>query len=67
MATRLQRVALESIDPAALPAVLVLADSQTCVLHGLGRRRQRQRAAARDRPGRRDPGGATISPRATPA
>ena len=34
MATRLQRVALESIDPAALPAVLVLADSQTCVLTG---------------------------------
>ena len=32
MATRLQRVALESIDAAAMPAILVLADNRTCVL-----------------------------------
>jgi ATP-binding cassette, subfamily C, bacterial LapB len=34
MATRVQRVALGEVDPAALPAVLVLADNQTCVLVG---------------------------------
>jgi ATP-binding cassette subfamily C protein LapB len=34
MATRLQRLALHSIDPAALPAILVLADNQACVLLG---------------------------------
>jgi ATP-binding cassette subfamily C protein LapB len=34
MATRLQRLDLKSIDPAALPAILVLADNQTCVLAG---------------------------------
>jgi ATP-binding cassette subfamily C protein LapB len=32
MATRLQRVALHAIDSAALPAILVLANNQTCVL-----------------------------------
>ncbi len=32
MATRLQRVALEGIDSAALPAILVLKNNQTCVL-----------------------------------
>jgi len=32
MATRLQRLPLQSIDPAALPAILVLADNQACVL-----------------------------------
>jgi ATP-binding cassette subfamily C protein LapB len=32
MATRLQRVALDAIDGAALPAILVLANNQTCVL-----------------------------------
>nr|ALV86598.1 type I secretion system ATPase [uncultured bacterium 27] len=32
MATRLQRTPLESIDHAALPAILVLANNQTCVL-----------------------------------
>ncbi len=34
MATRVQRVGLSEIDPAALPAILVLADNQTCVLVG---------------------------------
>jgi len=34
MATRLQRLDLKSIDPAALPAILVLADNQSCVLAG---------------------------------
>jgi ATP-binding cassette, subfamily C, bacterial LapB len=34
MATRLQRVTLDGIDPAALPAILVLADNQSCVLVG---------------------------------
>jgi ATP-binding cassette subfamily C protein LapB len=34
MATRLQRVALEAIDAAAMPAILVLADNRTCVLLG---------------------------------
>jgi ATP-binding cassette, subfamily C, bacterial LapB len=32
MATRLQRVSLDAIDGAALPAILVLANNQTCVL-----------------------------------
>jgi ATP-binding cassette, subfamily C, bacterial LapB len=32
MASRLQRVALDAIDRAALPAILVLANNQTCVL-----------------------------------
>jgi ATP-binding cassette subfamily C protein LapB len=32
MATRLQRVALDAIDAAALPAILVLDNDQTCVL-----------------------------------
>ena len=34
MASRLQRVALESIDGAALPAILVLQGNQACVLVG---------------------------------
>jgi ATP-binding cassette subfamily C protein LapB len=34
LATRLQRVALDAIDRAALPAILVLADNQSCVLLG---------------------------------
>lgn len=34
MATRLQRMALEAIDPAALPAVLLLKDNRACVLLG---------------------------------
>jgi ATP-binding cassette subfamily C protein LapB len=34
MATRLQRLALQNIDTAALPAILVLADNQACVLLG---------------------------------
>ena len=34
MATRLQRLALQRIDAAALPAILVLADNQACVLLG---------------------------------
>jgi ATP-binding cassette, subfamily C, bacterial LapB len=34
MATRLQRVALDAIDRAALPAILVLAGNQSCVLLG---------------------------------
>jgi ATP-binding cassette subfamily C protein LapB len=34
MATRLQRLALEAIDGAALPAILVLKGNQTCVLLG---------------------------------
>ena len=34
MATRLQRVALEKIDDATLPAILLLADNQACVLLG---------------------------------
>jgi ATP-binding cassette subfamily C protein LapB len=34
MATRLQRLALENIDTAALPAILVLTDNQACVLLG---------------------------------
>jgi ATP-binding cassette, subfamily C, bacterial LapB len=36
LATRLQRMALEAIDAAALPAILVLADNQSCVLLGFG-------------------------------
>jgi ATP-binding cassette subfamily C protein LapB len=35
MATRLQRLALADIDPAALPAILVLADNKACVLLGI--------------------------------
>lgn len=35
MATRLQRVALADIDPAALPAILVLRDNKACVLLGI--------------------------------
>ena len=35
MATRLQRLALDRIDPATLPAVLILADQRACVLLGL--------------------------------
>ena len=34
MATRLQRLALDKIDAAALPAILVLAGNQACVLLG---------------------------------
>jgi ATP-binding cassette subfamily C protein LapB len=34
MAARLQRLPLEAIDAAALPAILVLADNQSCVLVG---------------------------------
>ena len=34
MAARLQRLPLEKIDPATLPAILVLADNQACVLIG---------------------------------
>ena len=34
MATRLQRLALDKIDTAALPAILVLAGNQACVLLG---------------------------------
>ena len=34
MATRLQRLPLQRIDAAALPAILVLADNQACVLLG---------------------------------
>lgn len=34
MAARLQRLPLEAIDPAALPAILVLAGNQSCVLTG---------------------------------
>ncbi len=34
MAARLQRLPLEAIDAAALPAILVLADNQSCVLIG---------------------------------
>jgi ATP-binding cassette, subfamily C, bacterial LapB len=34
MATRLQRLALDRIDTAALPAILILADNQACVLLG---------------------------------
>jgi ATP-binding cassette, subfamily C, bacterial LapB len=34
MATRLQRQALEAIDAAALPAILVLKNNQSCVLVG---------------------------------
>jgi len=34
MATRLQRLALDRIDAAALPAILVLAGNQACVLLG---------------------------------
>ncbi len=34
MATRLQRLPLEGIEPAALPAILVLHDNQSCVLVG---------------------------------
>jgi ATP-binding cassette subfamily C protein LapB len=34
MVTRLQRLPLQGIDPAALPAILVLADNQACVLLG---------------------------------
>jgi len=34
MAARLQRLALDAIDAAALPAILVLADNQSCVLTG---------------------------------
>lgn len=34
MATRLQRLPLDAIEPAALPAILVLHDNQTCVLVG---------------------------------
>jgi ATP-binding cassette subfamily C protein LapB len=35
MAARLQRVALKDIDPAALPAILVLRDNKACVLLGV--------------------------------
>ena len=35
MATKLQRVALGQIDPAALPCILILKDNQACVLLGL--------------------------------
>jgi ATP-binding cassette subfamily C protein LapB len=34
LATRLQRLALDAIDRAALPAILVLTDNQSCVLLG---------------------------------
>ena len=34
MATRLQRLALDKIDAATLPAILVLADNKACVLLG---------------------------------
>ena len=34
MATRLQRLALDQIDAATLPAILVLADNKACVLLG---------------------------------
>ena len=34
MSARLQRLALADIDPAALPAILILADNQACVLQG---------------------------------
>ena len=34
MSARLQRLALDKIDAAALPAILVLADNQACVLLG---------------------------------
>ncbi len=36
MAARLQRLPLEAIDAAALPAILVLADNQSCVLVSWG-------------------------------
>ncbi|HSW25675.1 MAG TPA: type I secretion system permease/ATPase, partial [Burkholderiaceae bacterium] len=35
MSARLQRLALDDIDPAALPAVLILADNKACVLQRL--------------------------------
>jgi len=34
MSARLQRLALKDIDPAALPAILILADNKACVLQG---------------------------------
>ncbi|MFO1273526.1 MAG: type I secretion system permease/ATPase [Rubrivivax sp.] len=34
MATRLQRVAVDAIDPATLPAILLLKDNRACVLTG---------------------------------
>src|SRR5688572_32920086 len=34
MATRLQRLPLEAVDSAALPAILVLKDNKACVLLG---------------------------------
>src|SRR5512132_8258 len=34
MTAKLQRVSLEHIDPAALPAILVLQNNQACVLLG---------------------------------
>ncbi|HYJ96714.1 MAG TPA: type I secretion system permease/ATPase [Burkholderiaceae bacterium] len=34
MSARLQRLALADIDPAALPAILILSDNRACVLQG---------------------------------
>lgn len=36
MSTRLQRLGLGAIDPAALPAILILKDNRACVLLGRG-------------------------------